>query len=330
MIGSSTYTVTINDILRNSEVFLTSTPRIISNDGQPHLMFNGDIDTFWLSSSLSAFFTYDFGKSEVINRYRFICTEINGRPFDWTVQMSNDNSTWVTIDTQIGASTTQNVYATFNLSTNAFAGRYVRFVITDSTNSTDVHISEMEFYKNADNRITISSDLTGGDGIFNLDFFGGTQRVGHNGSEENKFKKNTIGDLLGFQPIKLTGFNNYTSLYEVILDKERQLFLCIEGIDNIHTVDKHQGDRFVLLTLNSEKGDYSFIKNFNNNKDWDDRIDNEFVFFTDTPMNLNKLKIKYIKPNGNLYNFYGIEHSLHFRIKRFNFKNQVIQGNKTF
>ena len=328
--GGSTYTVTTNDFARITEVFTENTSRITSTASDPFKLFDSDLDTFWLSSSVPANFTYDFLTSQTINRYRFICTETNGRPFSWVIEVSNDNSTWVTIDTQTTVATTQNVYATFTLASNSFAGRYVRFRITASTD-TDVHISEIEYFKTAVNRITITSDLTGGSGIFNLDFFGRNINTGHLGNgTEAIFKNNSIGDILGFNPEKLTGFTNYTSENEVILSRERQIFLQIHGIDNIHTIEQHESDKFVLLTLDSNKGNISFIKNFKNNKNHEDNIDNEFIYFSQTPINLKKLNIKFKKPNGSLYNFNGLNHSLHLRIKSFNFKNQVIQGNKTF
>jgi len=328
--GGSTYTVTTNDFARITEVFTENNSRITSTASDPFKLFDSDLDTFWLSSSVPASFTYDFLTSQTINKYKFICTETNGRPFSWVVEVSNDNSTWVAIDTQTSVATTQNVYATFTLASNSFAGRYVRFRITAST-AVDVHISEIEYFKTAVNRVTITSDLTGGSGLFNLDFFGRNVNTGHLGnSTEALYKENSIGDLLGFNPEKLTGFTNYTSENEVILSRERQVYLQIQGIDNIHTIEQHESDRFVLLTLDSNKGDVSFIKNFENNKSYEDNIDNEFVYFSDTPINMKKLNIKFRKPNGNLYNFYGLNHSLHLRIKAFNFKNQVIQGNKTF
>ena len=41
-------------------------------------------------------------------------------------------------------------------------------------------------------------------------------------------------------------------------------------------------------------------------------------------MNMKKMKIELRKQDGNLYNFAGVDHSLHFRFKSFNFQNQVI------
>ena len=180
------------------------------------------------------------------------------------------------------------------------------------------------------NRISITSDLTGGSGIFNLDFFGGQRRTGHSGHPENKFKEGSIGEIIGFNPEQLTGSNNYVSSNKIVLDGDRQVFLSIEGIDNVNTIETPETNKFVLLTLTSNKGEITYIKNNKNNPDWEHPLDNEFVFFSHTPINLRKLKIKFYKINNKLYNFNGIEHSLHFRIKRFNFKNQVIDSNKLF
>lgn len=323
IVGSSTYSVSTNDYNRISEIFSENTSRITSNAPDPYKLFNNDINTFWLSSSLPAFFIYDFQKPEVLKRYRFICTEANGRPLDWVVEISDDKSNWITIDTRTGETTTLNVYKTITL-TNSLASRYVRFRITNSTNSTDVHISEMEFYNIAMNKITITSDLTGGSNIFNLNFFGGTQKTNHLGNGvENIYKDNSIAEIIGFDPLDLNGFNNYTSNNEIILELEKKVFLEIFGIDNIELPEQRKTNLFCMLTLDSNKGEYSYIKNLRRD-DNEEHIENEYIYHSQTPFSLQKLKIKFKKSTNKLYNFYGLEHNIHFRIKRFNFKNDLV------
>ena len=321
-VGGSTYTVAINDFQRVTETFTADTPRVTSTAGEPWKIFNADIDTEWFSSSLPASFIYDFGTDTVINKYRFICSETTGRPSDWVLEVSNNKVNWATIDTKTSESTTQFVYATYTLASNALAGRYVRFSISDSSNSTNVHISELEFFRSVTDRISITSDLTGGTGLFELLFEGNTVDTGHLSSgTKTLFKKNSIGELIGFNPENLTGFSSYSSEKEVILDRERKVFLYVNGLGNIDVVDEHESDRFIQLTLESNKGEYSFFKN---REDWTESHLNEFIFFSQTPMNMKQLKIQFRKYNGDFYKFYGVNHSLHFRFKFFNFKNQVI------
>lgn len=320
--GNSTYTVVENDFLRISEVFTSETSRITSSVSEPHLIFDTDLDTEWFSSSKPASFVYDFSTPQVINKYRFICTDTTGRPLDWVVEVSNNKSSWTTIDSRVGVATTQNVYSTFTLASNALAGRYMRFRITDTSNSVNVHISEMEMFRSVTNRLSFTSDLTGGSGIFNLIFKGRTVNTGHLGNgSKTLFKDNTIGEIIGFNPDDYTDFSSYTSINEVILNRERNVFLFIKDLDNIHTIEQHESDRFVQLTLDSERGSYSFFKN---KLSWENSADNEFIYFSDTPISMNKLVIQFKKQNGSLYEFSGVDHSLHLRFKVFNFKNQVI------
>jgi len=198
----------------------------------------------------------------------------------------------------------------------------LRFSISDSSNSTNVHISEMEFFKSVSNRISISSDLTGGGGIFQLLFEGNTKNTGHLGSgSKTLFRENSIGFILGFDQEDYVGFSSYSSEREVILDIERKVFLYIESLDNIQVVDDHESAIFVQLTLESDKGTYSYFKNSNA---WTQAHNNEFIYFTQTPRNFKQLKIQFKKHDGNFYNFYGVNHSLHFRFKYFNFNGQVL------
>lgn len=321
-IGSSTYTVSESDYQRITETFTSNSSRITSNAADPYLIFDADVDTSWTSSTLPGYFIYDLQTEQVINKYRFICTDSTGRPVSWTLDVSNDKTTWTTIDTRSSESINQFVYATYTIAANAFVGRYVRFNITDSSNLTNVHISELEYFKSVTNKITIISDLTGGGGIFNLLFQGRDINIGHLGNgTKTLVKENSIGELIGFSPTNFTGFSNYTSENQIILDRERKVFLYLHNLDNIHTLNDYESNRFVQLTLESEKGEYSYFKNTNS---WTDSYKNEFIYFTDKPISLKKLKIEFKKYNGNYYNFYGININLHLRIKYFNFQNDIM------
>jgi hypothetical protein len=156
------------------------------------------------------------------------------------------------------------------------------------------------------NKITILSDLTGGGSILNLLFVD---------------KKNNIGETIGFETQDLSGNNTYTSNDEIILDTEKKVFLYIEGLDNIDVISEYSSNRFVQLTLDSSRGEYSYFKNF---QAWTEHFNNEFIFLTHTPINFKKLKITFKDYNNNLYNFYGLEHNLHLRFKYFNFDNMLI------
>jgi len=319
--GSSSYTVTNGGYERLNKYQNSSSTIVESDFANSYRIFDQDINTFWLASSLPSYFIYDFGENVLINRYRFICTETNGRPSDWTIEISNDKMSWITIDTKASQVTTQNVYAQYDLVSNKISGRYVRMSITDSTNSTDVHLSEFDFFTTVINKLIITSDLTGGGGLFTLKFFGGEKITGQNNTLTNIYRENSIAQIIGFDPIDYSGANNYTSNYEIILDRERNVYLSIGGIDNLRTTNEKSIEKYVSLTLTSEHGKDTYIKN--TYKDWIDNIDNEFIHYTKNLTSINKMKIQFVKQNGKLYDFNGLEHCLLFRFKHYNIDGSI-------
>ena len=178
------------------------------------------------------------------------------------------------------------------------------YTINSLVNSieTQLNIVGSSTYKvtESENKITISSDLTGGSNIFNLNFNGRIQKT------ENIYKENSIAEIIGYNSVDLTGNNNYTSNNIIMLNMENKVYLEIFGLNNIDKNEQKVSDKFALLTLNSNKGEYTYIKNTNNNV--------QYIYYTHTPLGLQKIKIKFVKENNKLYNFYGLDHNIHFRI----------------
>lgn len=321
--GSSTYNVDVDSYQRITDTFDENTSRITSNAIDPFKAFDGDIDITWTSSSLPAFLAYEFETPQVVDRYRFICSDADGFPEDWTVDVSNDGVNWLNVDTQTGQVISQFAYNTYTITTNNLATKFVRMRITDSNNSIDVHISELEFFNLTENKLTLNSDLTGGAGIFNLNFEGRTVNTGHNGSGSKVlYKENSIGRLIGFLAQNYSGFRSYTSNNQIIIDRERAIYLFIDNLDAIDTIDRIDSGRYALLPLESERGEYSFFKK---GKDWREDYVSEFIYFTDKPINMNKLNIEFRTREDNLYNFYGLSHCLYLRFKHFNSQYNSIQ-----
>lgn len=81
---------------------------------------SGSSGTFWLR--------YDFGAPQIIASYsvRYGGATTLGSPPGWTFQGSDDNSSWVNLDTQSGLTWTNNQKRTFNLAGPA-TYRYYRW-----------------------------------------------------------------------------------------------------------------------------------------------------------------------------------------------------------
>ena len=138
---------------------------------------------------------------------------------------------------------------------------------------------------NTNNYIRINSDLTGGAGIFSLIF---------------ESVDNSIGQTIGFDNTNLTGSSNYTAENKVLLDNETDVFLHIQGLDNIHTVSDEHFDNFAKLDIQSEKGEYTYLKTSDINQ----------KYFPNQLKNIDRVVIDFYKNNGERYNFNGLEHSL--------------------
>jgi hypothetical protein len=320
-VGSSTYNVALNDYQRTTTILSgPDNNRITSSVGTPYKLIDGDVDESWISPSSTASFIYTFETPQVINKYRFICTESNGRPTDWTIEVSNDLVNWYNIDSKSGETITQFIYASYTLPSNSISTKYVRFSITAST-AADVHISEFEFFKGISNKYTITSDLTGGSGIFNLLFEGRTVNTGHLGNGlKTLYKENSIGRIIGFLNQDYNNFSSYSSDNEVLLELENSVYLYIKDLNNINSIQTYESDRFALIPFDCNSGEYTYFKN---SYGADNPKLNDFVYFSDTPTKLAKMEISFRRYDGSLYNFNGLNHSIYFRIKSFNFENHI-------
>ena len=291
-IGTSLYSVSTSNIhskINNLEVDGSNTE---SNNGDAYKIFDYNLNTHWESPSLSSYIIYDFQKQVIIQEYFILCTNNTGRPKTFTLEISNDKINWTIIDTQTNISISNGRYHKIEIS-NILSSRYMKLNITNSSNNTNVHITQLEFKSKVENRINIASDMTNGN--FSLLF---------------EDKENSISEILGFQSKNYINFSNYTSDNEIILDSDRNIFLSIENIDNIQTTNEKLTNVFLKLTLNSDKNKYTYIK-----------TDKDNIYKMGKPKHIKKLLIQFKKYDNSLYNFNGLDHSLILRINHFNTKH---------
>ena len=104
-------------------------------------------------------------------------------------------------------------------------------------------------------RVRITSDLTGGDNIFNLRFAGGTEN--HGLKTRTIYKTNSIGDILGFMFDDKTGASNYTATEQYKLNGENNVYVHFTNIDSYKRYD--QG-AFAVLPLEVEHGEIMFFQ----------------------------------------------------------------------
>lgn len=164
-------------------------------------------------------------------------------------------------------------------------------------------------------RFTISSDRTGGSGIFILKF-----------SEISS----SIASVIGFSNIDLSNSGTYTTQNTPNLIPDRSIYMNIsantkDSFDNIEGIQKNF-DKFIQLSLTSDFGQYTFWINPKPSSLLDSNIDkdNNYKLIFNPPISIEKLNIEFKKYNEDLLNFFGMEHSLLFRFELFNFHYENI------
>ena len=131
-------------------------PFVVSQSSAPIGGYSGwqaFSDSYWIGSlSASEWVKIDFGSgvSHILGAYqiRIPSTDTNRAPRDWTIQGSNDDSAWTTIDTVSGETAWgANEIRGFVCDTTTTAYRYFRIVITaNDGNPSYIQIGELYLY----------------------------------------------------------------------------------------------------------------------------------------------------------------------------------------
>jgi hypothetical protein len=152
-------------------------------------------------------------------------------------------------------------------------------------------------------KFKITSNLSGGDNILNLLFRGST--IKYNDTTRYSYKNRSIGSVIGFKRLDLTGAGNYIGQNQYNINGEKYVMLHIEDLDNMEGVGSGISNAFSKITLSSNLNETRF---YNMNEYISQKTFNP-------PMNsFSKLTIKFKNYDGSLYDFGGIEHSLFFKI----------------
>lgn len=150
-------------------------------------------------------------------------------------------------------------------------------------------------------KITITSDFT----LFNMLFYGGTQKAS-NDTERSKYLANSIGPVLGYERIDLNGALAYEASNIYDLSGDNYLLMFIFDLENIERPEAPVDQAFAKITLDVAQGAVKYYNDEENNKN--------IKHFSPTMGKMNDLVIKFKNYNGDFYDFNGREHSMTFKI----------------
>jgi hypothetical protein len=161
------------------------------------------------------------------------------------------------------------------------------------------------------NKITISAT-----GTFSLLFDGGEEN--YLDGTRTVYKENSIGPIIGFPRSDLSGASTYTAPNQYNLNGENYVLLEIKDLENLNS-------SIAKNTINKNFCKINLDVDNNSNKFFTNKVD--YIckkYFKEVLPKLSQFNIKFYNYNGSLYDFNGLEHSLHFRIKTLNINNQII------
>lgn len=177
--------------------------------------------------------------------------------------------------------------------------------------------------------ITISSDH-----VFGLIFSDGTESIGERsmietlsinpktnkkefktslvGEERNHYIKSSIGKVLGFKPINLSGQNNYTGqmIYQLHTDKYVAIFVNDEKLDDFKKIS-------APCSNNGVDGAFALVSLSDNTLQYHRVVDNvRYIKKFNPPIKFTKLKVQIKTMDGYPYKSEGVDHYLIFEIRK--------------
>lgn len=187
-----------------------------------------------------------------------------------------------------------------------------------------------------DNKFIITSDKTGGSGLFNIKLDGGLKSYGPYQNRQ-VYKENSIGEILGFNKNDLPD-SGITSIFTAEFDNKldisdkRYIYLYITDCDNIHSLyEDYDSNKFALIFLDVDKGNTKYYKKGKTNQQDDEKYNADlyglrhdcYKKIFDPPKSIDGFIIQFKDYYGNPFNFNGFENSLILKIEMLNIRKNI-------
>jgi len=110
---------------------------------------DGNLTTKWLDNSTTSWIQFAYDSAQKWNTYKLTTgndqLNINRDPKNWTLQGSNDGSTWTMLDTQTNQSFTSRSTTYTNTFNNEVSYKYYKLDITVNNGGTSIELGEIQF-----------------------------------------------------------------------------------------------------------------------------------------------------------------------------------------
>jgi hypothetical protein len=231
----------------------------------------------------------------------------------------------------------------FEMSQVSVTNRTYRCQVAELTNKVTISVSPISHQTSHQNNDDFDLPLITPDrlnGVFNLIFTDGTEPIGDSGQMEipvihpltqqrtmqmvqtgqtrHRYIQNSIGNLLGFKAQNLAGLWSYTA--QSIYRLRAYEYLVIE-----FNTDNHDDFRNIIgpLNLDGLKRPFAIVQ-LNRNGEYFDLFGERqqicenahFIKHFSPPITMSKVHITIRTPDGDLYDFNGLDHYLLFDMKQ--------------
>ncbi len=175
---------------------------------------------------------------------------------------------------------------------------------TEMTNDSALGVTYTATLNTLTDKITITSDAFG-PSLLNLLFYGGTENF-INDTVRSIYLPNSIGPIIGYNRIDLTGSFSYEAQNIYDLSGDTYVLLHIFDFDNIERPDAPCDAPYAKIPLDVDQGQVKFYNHEENQEN--------IKYFSPSMGKLSDLHIKFKNYNNDDYDFNGREHSMTFKI----------------
>jgi F5/8 type C domain len=284
-----------------SGIASASSYRNVSPFYYPYKSFDSDLSVGWQADVLPSWLSYEFPTPQIINQYAITARSnsayVDQTPKSWTFE-AWDGTQWIILDNRTGQTGWQaSERRVFEFSNNQAYQKY-RIYVTDTNNSTNVHIGRLEMMHgnpmNTDIKIVVSGDSgiswQGKNGTINISDLSQVKVNGYTPDELNTLTKQELASL----------FPNGTARFAFYLEQEKSTDIVqIDSLkinEKVYTMTPSIESLKVIYNLLETEKPKLYVSR-DDGVTWKEVQPDALTSLEDLPEG-NKLRIKAVLSNG--------------------------------